>query len=401
MNEAKKNYFSIEVAPAQIISRNVDLDNPHVSIYTIQARFSYASGDMKGVIHSMLLGLYTSQNIYFGSKKTNINMNHLEGIFDCPYGEINGPLIQAAFYIESPQSFYNEHMSFVYSENEVTGLDGQANGMIGMGISGSSRQNFRRGLAEFSIYLAPSGSHGEIIFGMNQNLIDKDFHPLAFPCSENWEIKFEDGIIEFSDSELLFDGTIIFDINLDGIGLPYNIYLEFLEGLLEKDLIECSDMSDYCNVISNKKLPDIILSNDLVISSELYVQNFVSPSGKMINYVKLIGLYKGNISSTNEDPGKIVKINENYENHIILGSPFLSYYYVSFRRHSNGPVIHIYKSDVKNEFFVILMISSFVVCVLAIFGIILYFLIQKKRHLRRYTEENQEYHHHQTIEEDF
>jgi len=404
MNEAKKNFFLIDSAPSQPITRNIDLQNPHISRYTIQARLFYASGDMNprsARIHTMQLGLYTSQNIFYGrngnDKSKNIEVDHPGGSFDSPYGGINGQIMHTTLFIESPRTFYNENMSFIYSEDEVALLDRKANGIIGLGISGPSRQNFRRGLAEFSIYLAPSGSHGEIIFGMNQNLIDKDFHPLAFPSSENWEISFENGIIEFGDLVSDFDGVMIFDINLDGIGLPYDIYIEFLERLLEENFIECPQVSDYCNVIFShnpkRRLPDIVLNNDLVIPSELYIQSFAIPSGKMMNYVKLIGLRKDYLSTMNITtiPGKILKISEGYENHIILGSPFLSYYYVSFRRHSNGPVIHIYKSNSKNEFFVILMIFSFVVCALAILGIILYFVIQKKRQLQRNTEGTQEY----------
>jgi len=132
--------------------------------------------------------------------------------------------------------------------------------------------------------------------------------------------------LKMNERSFDFKGSTIFDLNFNYIGLPQKLFDEVFNLLSSYMHCYAQGFKRYCDFLGNINILPIIQiepedSDELIkIPPRLYlIQNSTS-----VLELLLVG------TSDNEKDIDNVYVTPEYSNRIILGSPFLEYYYVIF-----------------------------------------------------------------------
>jgi uncharacterized integral membrane protein len=206
-----------------------------------------------------------------------------------------------------------------YNNNEVMGS-------VGLSLSNNNYENFDALDNKFSIWLERDGSDGELIFGEDSaHEVDEPSINLV-GVTLDWEVPLSQ--LSLLDEVYLFTGKAIFDINSNFIGIPEYVHWQIMKDLKRHNFLCLKGMvtpnCTYTEDINN--LPTLILTmadGDTFISipPALYTRKL---DRENLYSCLLVSLLKDPV-----DPHQ-VPVTRNYQNYIVLGAPFLQYYYAVF-----------------------------------------------------------------------
>ncbi len=212
-------------------------------------------------------------------------------------------------------------------------------GVLGFGTKDRGAQNFKTSKkANFSVFIQPDLSSGKIIFTndtANYTISPEPIH--KWTSNANWRLNIPRGHVIVKNYSADFNyGEAIFDVNSDAIGLPSDLFKWFMSNLALVPEISCSDdlyKPDCKTNGSLSDLPDITLAfNDtkIRIPSKIYA----SPNGDK--------KFKLNLKATSPDLSGPSFVTLEFKDSIILGAPFMSYYFTVFDASSGANVISLY-----------------------------------------------------------
>jgi len=231
--------------------------------------------------------------------------------------------------------------------SEGVGIDRY--GVLGLGTGNGSDSNYITSEL-FSVYVKPNLASGKLLF-MNDasTYAKKSSEPIyTLQAKSSWQTSVSNASLQLANSTInLSADKLIFDVNSDAIGLPFENYKSL-------SLAFFISLNVYCNFDLYKTscyfidkivdLPDITLSinNDtnLTIPSGLYSTPFV----KCGNYTCFTLRFKAIGSFL---PGKAY-VSPAFNNSIILDANFMSYYYTVFDATSGSNKIFLYQVDKTN-----------------------------------------------------
>jgi len=264
-------------------------------------------------------------------------------------------------------------------------------GMLGMGVAVSSWANFRDLELTFSIHLNPEDQTGEISFSLDSSKV-KEISPVTLFADNNWHVlniqSVQVGGAQVPAPDNL---SLLFDINIDAIGFPLEIYKNLLATLsTEQELIKCPSGIDvfykptceYSGNITNLPIIYIHASNQQIITipPEIYIQggfNNTQIQGSVVLNIKAI-------DPSLTDPVNYVR--KDFANYIYLDSNFFGYYYAVFNGSSytlNNNTILLYqalhpKKDLDSQREILIYVGIFTLIAL-LFGIIIALIVQKAK----------------------
>jgi len=321
----------------------------------------------------MALALYTDKSFFGGDCKNYLPFNCSNyNCFDSsetttgqshPYFEIDGHVLHTELYLDY-MFFSNPSMNIIYAQKCSNNLDiipERIHGTIGFGLEGSGINNFMGQYPTFSIYLDDKDdSKSQLIFDCDARRINQTGLHQSVTSTRNWEVPYDD--IKFHDQSFAIKGTTIFDINLPYIGLPLLVYERILI-LLEKNFhVKCLAPSilhrKQCTFTGNySDLPSINLEPGIKIPPQVYLKH-IKDSTYKLNLVALA------LSPERTQP--YIKVIEGFKKHVILGAPFMEYFYVCFEAKPKSCEINVYERDISTGYDPQLMFMLRVVGAIAI-----------------------------------
>jgi len=252
-------------------------------------------------------------------------------------------------------------------------------GVLGLGTRDPS--NFKSSKM-FSVNIASDLTKGTLSF---KNDAQSSQPLFILSANSAWKSSFERGYIELPDYAIAMDnGNLVFDINSDAIGLPYNIYTLFIKYFTMTPGVRCdSEESKYRPIcyFTGKihDLPKVTISyNDnsgkLNIPSKIYASQIKDggSGGESSFYLN----FKGTDPSFS---GKSY-VTPAFQSSFILDANFMSYYYTVFDFTTGNNIISIYpfrnteEPDDNNTLWIV--IGCIAVIVLACLG---YYMFTKKK----------------------
>lgn len=143
---------------------------------------------------------------------------------------------------------------------------------------------------------------------------------------------------------MVYDGVAIFDLNTPFIGVPEALYTEILNTLQSTYGLDCFDPNVYllgCVYQGNYlDLPAIKLDDNITIPPQVYLHPLMNNTFNLLI----------NPLSSNSSDFTSTFVTQRYENFVILGSPFLQYYYVCFEARSNYHEVSIHEKDSNQSY---------------------------------------------------
>jgi len=269
-------------------------------------------------------------------------------------------------------------------------------GILGMGVAGSSWANFRSLESIFSVYLNPEDQTGEIAF-YDDSTKAKDIPPVTLFADNHWHVlnihSVQVGRSQIPTPQNL---SLLFDINIDAIGFPLNIYKNLLKALnTEQEHIKCPSVTEIlykptCDYSGNiMDLPIIYIHagagrQQIPIPPEIYIQggfNNTQSQGSVVLNIKAV-------DSSLTDPRNYVR--KDFANSIYLDSNFFGYYYAVFNGSSytlNKNIILLYqakhmKKEISNQWPIEKVIIGISISAILLIGI-LTVIIRKRNHKKR------------------
>jgi len=288
----------------------------------------------------IILGLYTSQTLL--SKKC-LNL----GIYDCesykcvsnetnftelslPYFEAGGYCATAEMYLDYSYWELNQMSNAAIAtscnskRSKFSGVE--KFGIIGMGTGGKAKTNFLKASSAFSVYIRKNLLDGFLIFGKDLMAYAYSNTPSAILSGdEDWLVRSNGQTsIGIQDLTVSAQFDLMFDVNLNGIGLPLDLYFGVIKALEKATKMVCNVTNAYPTCIyqgETKHLPNMIINisgSVLIIPPQVYVQN----SEMSILRLNLIGM--------SSDLGETSFITPKYSTFVILGVELMSFYYTVF-----------------------------------------------------------------------
>jgi len=356
----------------------IDLSGP---FYSVQGYFNETLSRF-----NFLLLLYTNESVLadancglFESFTCDANSSCIEYTDDFhnityPFYEIEGDTVTTNFFFKD-YSMSNHQRIFNYAKkcDGNNGLLIPFKGAIGLGKVNSGPDFLQAPV--FSLYLSKTEG-GSLIIG-EDSLKETGKPNIIKGVSKNWEIPIE-GIEMGYESD--FQGRAIFDITAPYIGVPSHIFRRALKYLDKFFNVKCNNVSliDFiCTIPTGiDSLPSFYLyspngQNHISITPDIYFQPFDDEEK-----------YTFAMRGLTTDPTKqnYTLINTDFQDCIILGSPFLKYYYVLFD--SSDPsnwVISYYVADHSIFNSVIIYYVIFVLALLLAVGLIVLIVSKIKR----------------------
>jgi len=213
-------------------------------------------------------------------------------------------------------------------------------GVLGLGTRDPS--NFKSSKM-FSVSIASDFSKGTLSF-KNDAQSSQPLYTLS--TNSAWKLSFEKGSIELPDYAIAYDnGNLVFDINSDAIGLPYDIYTLFIKYFTMTPGVRCDSESKYrptCYFTGQiGDLPNVTISCDngkLNIPSKIYA-TLLKDDGDG-------GESSFSLNFKGTDPSFSDKsfVTTTFKNSFILDANFMSYYYTVFDFTTGNNIISIYPS---------------------------------------------------------
>jgi len=285
--------------------------------------------------YPVLLGLYTSETLLASSCS---DFSHYDcKSFKCfpfdettvsyPYFVASGVYATTIAYVDYSHWRLDADAVLADSCNQNSiSIGKNTYGIIGMGIKGGSEYNFIESLL-FSIHLEEDYSNGLLIFKKDFNYTTSEIPVVTIPTDKNWQADIN-GKIQVGNQSFSITSKLIFDLNTDAIGFPFDQYYAILTYLSDYGVACTGDASSqpscaYHGVI--KDLPTIEIINDsmqIPIVPQVYVKNGRNEENvtKIVLNMRALGTnYTGKSYVTPE-----------YSNTIILDAGFMSNYYTVF-----------------------------------------------------------------------
>jgi len=331
----------------------------------------------------MLLNLYTSVSF----------VTECEGFipYDCDVFEcITQKEPQSHFYLYQGMEVYGYRVSIgmqsrafsvcgysvIYGVSCAPGFPHGFSGYLGLGYALNALFEVNK---NFSIFLSDGndGMDSAIYAGTvdNRQRIDttQDYY-FEGGTDENWMIPFlsvqavaQKGSRR-TNIELPRPFKALFDINTDVIGLPIELYNN-VTSILHDYGVECKNLKykPTCYFARNYNLPTFYLMVDVEGHKmfEIRPEVYLKPADSSSHYTLMFGALA-------EDASGPLVINSQYADRVILGKPFLTYYYVHFAVCENygAPFVTIYCANHNQN-----KGSSFWLNFLIIAGVILFGII--------------------------
>ena len=214
---------------------------------------------------------------------------------------------------------------------------------MGLGVGNGSKANFAHD-AIFSIFLNSNLTGGKLLFKQDTSTYAQpSSSPYTFLANSTWQIRAERGSTQIGEAASPFDGNLMFDINLDVIGLPAGTFKAFMDFVSSGPSIYCFTSgpgTPYCR--TSKKLDDladIIISingSAIKVPSQIYAvldKTTESPGYFYLQFMEL-----------SLDPYGGLYASPSFKNSTILGTRFMSYYHTVFDASGDNPVISLYSS---------------------------------------------------------
>lgn len=227
--------------------------------------------------------------------------------------------------------------ALTYADSCAPGFPLNISGFLGLGYSLNALFEVSR---NFSIFLSDGadGFNSALYAGSadNDERIDhNENYVFSGPVDENWMIKVNSIQVSVGEQFFPFNVTlppnfkVLFDLNTDVIGLPIDVYNNVLDILYYYGLHcdqslyrpNCTFVTDIYSLPTLNLIVDKPAGEMLEIRPAAYIQRF--QLGDSFTYSLLLG------AITQDQPSNLV-VSSKYSNRIILGRPFLTFYYVHF-----------------------------------------------------------------------
>jgi len=233
-------------------------------------------------------------------------------------------------YLYIAQSCQSHHNYFGYDRY----------GVIGLGTGGSAGGDFSFSKI-FSININSEVNGGSLLFKNDaSNIAGVSSETYSFYANSTWQIRVYSGYVQVSYGSVGFSGNVVFDINADAIGLPYNIYTSVVSYFRSYTSTYCSSTNfrPTCTLYSGSigDLPDININLDginLKIPSKIYTTKNDD------------GSFYFNFKATSPSLTNDSYVTPSFQNSIILDARFMSYYYTVFDASSGYNYIKIYEKS--------------------------------------------------------
>ncbi len=306
----------------------------------------------------MKLALYTNETFLGGLCGTfqDYNCSHYDCFTDqisirhvaYPYFEFESYILHAPLFVDYTY-FFNYQTRFNYAlqcSGEYSFGQNHISGIIGMGTKGSGLHNYVFNPYVFSIYFYDHGNKAELSFDCDVGKGTIEQAHLFLNTSRNWEIRVITISLvhpQLTNFLKFYWGTkVIFDLNVDFIGFPTRIYDEIYIMLTQSYQLACgpnndSSLSLICNYTDDiSNLPTIHI-NSIAIPPELYLEPIKNNQTNHTYKLPFVRLSAQNTTQRHQ------QITSAYKTFIILGRPFLKYYYVCFEGKSSKNNVRISK----------------------------------------------------------
>jgi len=260
---------------------------------------------------------------------TNVTSN-----LTLPQFSVGGSIIQVPVVFGESTDYWTDSMNITYadfcSSNPWIPIDGTNPylGSIGLGIDNDGNTRFNSSTS-FSIFIDLKNQEGELAFGTDW--LKKFFNKphIVNNATYNWEVSLTN--VSINNYNFTYTGTLIFDINLPYIVVPFSLYQKIL-GQIRDAGYDCKQSNGQVITVaatctyngSQPKLGDLIFTtynNDSIsIPSSVYLQANAGQKSATLLVVP---------SSLNSAPNDIT-VTSPYQNHVILGTAFINFYYTVF-----------------------------------------------------------------------
>jgi len=191
-------------------------------------------------------------------------------------------------------------------------------GHLGLGSGSNSMLN---ALPSFSVFLSNGHDHFEskLFVGAQESLAqkygDRSFH-FSADTQDNWMMNLKDVKVSSKSLELQGSFSVMFDLNTEFIGVPSQIYNAIVDSLKENGVTCTEESGCQCQNIEKLVLPSFDL--------------FVEGNKTSNNRIPITYFNKDTCSLLVQNSAS--KVNEAFDNAVILGAPFMRDYFVQFQQ---------------------------------------------------------------------
>lgn len=366
------------------------------SAFYVEADLAYYNRDSNSSSYNsssdtvkMMVSLTTDQTIVatnclnfrnYDCSKYNCNLYSWQQSIDFPY--FSAQTIPADGYIFLDYNNWGLMKTYLYiakqcyTRYDSSFISSDMYGVLGLGAASTGGKTDFTSSAVFSVSIEPDLTRGKLVFKKDPATYAQASEPIyRINSNSTWQTIFSGGSIGLPNySVSIMSGNMMFDINSDAIGLPYDVYVLFMKYFNMTSGVQCG--SDQYRPICSfngkiEDLPNVTLSfsgHSLNIPSKIYATALNEGSSFYLNF-KVIG------------PGFSGKsyVTSPYMDSIILDANFMSYYYTVFDAATGNNIISLYLSkDIQsnNNAWWILLLAAIAV-VLA--GLCIFCAKKKKR----------------------
>jgi len=301
-----------------------------------------------------------------------------------PYFTAKGHFISPNFYLQT--SAWNLSINATYATDCHKGRSQYGTGtygLLGLGVDDKSWENFLGLYPIFSIYIDENTTSGFLYFQTNWGRAASETPAAVLPADNNWHVS-NVNFIEFGSVNVSMSAKMIFDMNMECIGIPLAQYPDILNAITNNITgLTCPTGQDsyyrpscnYTNGFNISNLPNLTIyigNQKLDIPPQVYIEvvrNHTNTTGSIRLSMKAI-------DNTLADNNYVSPI---YNKYVILDSYTMSFYYTVFDgvSHSTGnSVIKLYYSDhsikKQSDKFVLYLTLTISCLMLVIVAILIY-----------------------------
>ncbi len=282
---------------------------------------------------------------YYNCLDYNCQNYNVTGTIDYPTFTANVQYVKGSIYLDYNYWSLNTALYIAYdcqTGDNSTNISSGKYGVLGLGIPLDSRSDFTSG-AIFSIWINSKLTRGKLLFKKDTDGYAQSSTPLAsLIANSTWQKMIEKGGFTVNGYSFDIEGSIMFDINSDAIGLLQPYFRVLLNNFALPLGIWCNEdnYKPFCYYTNPAKkiedLPDITLSvNDVNITIPWKI--YASPVNSSAFYLNFKAI----------DPHRTGKsyVTPSFRDSIILDANFMSYYYTVFDdTGDSSPMIYLYPS---------------------------------------------------------
>jgi len=214
-------------------------------------------------------------------------------------------------------------------------------GVLGLGTG--NKDNFISSII-FSIYIEPHLQKGKLLFMKDESYAQTNGPLYTLNTNSTWQLSFSSGYIELPSYAVgISYGNLMFDINSDAIGLPFDVYSLFINYFTyTQGVLRCNagKYKPTCySSIKVEDLPEVTLSFNsykISIPPKIYATPIEYKNGEYS--------FSFNFKGTDQSFSGKSYVTPAFQRSVILDANFMSYYYAVFDATSGSNVIYIYPS---------------------------------------------------------